>query len=224
VIFLSAGFPCSVAAQGPWPSFFRQRTVYYRESTIGMYDMWIYSTAMFIVELIYHFICAVMFLIPFYFLVGFRNDATLFFRYLLVLWLMGVTISSMIQTWTAALSSQIVGNVVQSFFMTLFVNFTGFLLKPNAIPHGWKWFYYMNPMAKALSAILLGQSECHGPDCPTLIVPGTTTPIPIYEYYTTAFETNADDYGKWIGYLVLTIAVIRVMNFFALRFISHLKR
>ena len=95
VIFLGLGFPAAIASASALPSLFRQRAVYYRESTIGMYDYWTYSAAIAIVETPYIFFSLVFFIVPFYFLVGFANSGTLFFKYYLVLFIQALVFSFM---------------------------------------------------------------------------------------------------------------------------------
>ena len=139
VIFLGLGFPAAIASASALPSLFRQRAVYYRESTINMYDYWIYSTAITVVEIPYIFFTLIFFLIPFYFLVGFVHSGTLFFKYYLVLFLQSLVFSFMSHIWLALMPSQISSNIINGLFLSLFFVFGGVFIKPANIRTGWKW-------------------------------------------------------------------------------------
>ena len=139
VIFLGLGFPAAIASASALPSLFRQRAVYYRESTINMYDYWTYSTAIMVVEAPYIFFTLIFFLIPFYFLVGFAHSGTLFFKYYLVLFLQSLVFSFMSHIWLALMPSQISSNIVNGLFLSLFFVFGGVFIRPTNIRTGWKW-------------------------------------------------------------------------------------
>jgi len=230
VIFLGLAFPSSVGAASAFPSFFRQRAVYYRESTIGMYDYKIYSTAMFLVEIPYIFFALPFFLLPFYFMIGFAMNGVLFWKYYLVVFIMGMNYSSLSMLWMAIAPSQIAGNVMNGFFMSMFFMFGGLFIEANAIPVGWKWFYYIDPIPKALIATAATQFYCDyssGQSCPKIAVPtdsGATVIQYTSDFIANAVAGNAGDYGKYIGYLFLTLALLRVLVLIAFKKVSHIKR
>ena len=231
VIFLGLGFPAAIASASALPSLFRQRAVYYRESTINMYDYWIYSTAIMIVEIPYIFFTLIFFLIPFYFLVGFANSGTLFFKYYLVLFLQSLIFSFMSHIWLALMPSQISSNIINGLFLSLFFVFGGVFIKPANIRTGWKWFYYLDPLAKSLIAGALPQFYCDtsepGNDCPVIIVnsgDGVATPTYAYDYVVSQLNGANSTYWPMIGYLLATLLVFKVMQLLALRFVSHIKR
>jgi hypothetical protein len=232
VIFLGLAFPASISASSALPSLFRQRAVYYRESTINMYGYGIYSTGITIVELVYIFFSLAFFILPYYFLVGLANDGSLFWRYYLVVYTMGVCYSFLSQLWMAACSTTISSNVVNGFFMSLFFMFGGVFIQASKIPQGWKWFYYIDPIPKALIAGAMPQFYCNTDGlnptsntggCPTITPPNGNTQF-VYNYVRDNIEGSNSQYWPMIGWLILTIFVIRILNLLALRFISHLKR
>jgi len=237
VIFLGIAFPASVSAASAFPSFFRQRAVYYRETTVGMYHFLTYSTAMTIVEIPYIFFALAFFVIPFYFMVGLATDGSLFFKFYLVVFMQALVYSFLSQLWMALCPSQIASNVINGLFMSLFFMFGGLFIKASAIPSGWKWFYYIDPVPKSFIAAVLPQVYC----VPTTADIDTTSTSPLtdtscpsvevngqyqyaYPYVSSLIEGSVNDYWKEIGWLILTLLVIRILNLLALRFISHLKR
>eukprot|EP00456_Euglypha_rotunda_P076606 TRINITY_DN71867_c0_g1_i1.p1 TRINITY_DN71867_c0_g1~~TRINITY_DN71867_c0_g1_i1.p1 ORF type:complete len:126 (-),score=17.01 TRINITY_DN71867_c0_g1_i1:10-336(-) len=65
------------------PVMIRERAVYYRERSTNMYSPWIYSISIGVVELPPIIFNNLIFLLPFYFMVGFRNDERAFFLHFL---------------------------------------------------------------------------------------------------------------------------------------------
>jgi hypothetical protein len=68
VIFLAMSFPSSICAGSALPTFFRQRAVYYRETTVGLYGPNIFHRANFLTEMPYIVACVFVFLCPFYYM------------------------------------------------------------------------------------------------------------------------------------------------------------
>jgi len=225
VVFMGLAFPSSVSAASAFPSFFRQRAVYYRESTIQMYDYKIYSTAMLIVEIPYVFFCLAFFIVPFYFMVGLRPTGDAFFKYYLVVFIMGILYSSISQLWLALAPSPIASNIMNGLTMSMFFMFGGLFIPKDSMPVAWLWFYYIDPIPKALIAASAPQFDCSGTDvCPSITVPGCAKPTTISSYVDNFIAGNASQYGEYIGWLFLTFFVVRVFIFLGFRNISHLKR
>ena len=271
VIFLGISFPASVSAASAFPSFFRQRAVYYRESTVGMYSYISYSTAMTVIELPYIFFALAFFLIPFYFMVshphtphrspptqplqpvriltvltllplrlsppllqvGMVHSGTLFFKFWLVTYVQALVYSFLSQLWMALCPSQISSNILNGLFMSLFFMFGGVFIKASKMPTGWKWFYYIDPVPKTFIAASLPQIEAlcdyqaAGNDCPQVTYTdddGQTQTTYVYPYVRDLIEGSYTEYWPMIGWLLLTMLVIRILNLLALRFISHIKR
>ena len=209
VIFLGLGFPAAIASASALPSLFRQRAVYYRESTVNMYDYWIYSTAVAVVETPYIFFTLALFLIPFYFLVGFESSGTLFFKYYLVLFIQALVFSFMSHVWLALMPSQISSNIINGLFLSLFFVFGGVFIRPASIRTGWKWFYYLDPLAKSLIAGALPQFYCDVDEpnntCTVITVNsgnGQVTQPYAYEYIVSQLEGANSTYWPMIGYLL----------------------
>ena len=209
VIFLGLGFPAAIASASALPSLFRQRAVYYRESTINMYDYWTYSTAISVVEAPYIFFSLIFFIVPFYFLVGFAHSGTLFFKYYLVLFIQALIFSFMSHIWLALMPSQISSNIINGLFLSLFFVFGGVFIKPTNIRTGWKWFYYLDPLAKSLIAGALPQFYCNTdvPGCPAITVVDTANgisyQIAAYDYVVEQLDGSNSTYWPMIGYLLI---------------------
>jgi ABC-type multidrug transport system ATPase subunit/ABC-type multidrug transport system permease subunit len=227
VIFLGISFPASVASASAFPSFFRQRAAYYRESTIGMYGYLAYSTAMTIVEIPYIFFALAFFIIPFYFMIGFVNDGSLFFKYYLATYCQALVYSFLSQLWMALCPSQISSNIVNGFFMSLFFMFGGLFIRVSKMTEGWKWFYWIDPVPKTFIAAAMPQFYCAGYDQPGNDCPRVNddpSARTVYEDVRDQIEGAESTYWPMIGWLILTMGIIRILNLLALHNISHIKR
>ena len=168
---------------------------------------------------------------PFYFLVGFVNSGTLFFKYYLVLFLQALVFSFMSHIWLALMPSQISSNIINGLFLSLFFVFGGVFIRPTNIRTGWKWFYYLDPLAKSLIAGALPQFYCDVDQvpntCPQIKVSepdGSVHSQDAYEYVVTQLNGSASTYWPMIGYLLATLLVFKILQLLALRFVSHIKR
>jgi len=174
------------------------------------------------VELPYIFFALALFVIPFYFMVGMASDGSLFFKFYLAVYVQAITYSFLSQLWMALCPSQISSNIINGLFMSLFFMFGGLFITPAAIPHGWQWFHKLDPVTYSFLAAMIPQLFCEGPDCQTITVtPGNTETV--WNYVSVLFATG-NAYWVNIGWLVLILAVIRVLNLIALKTISHIKR
>jgi ABC-type multidrug transport system permease subunit len=115
-------------------------------------------------------------------------------------------------------------------------SFGGLFISPSSIPIGWKWFYYLNPTAKAFTSVALSQLYCDSTptmgadgqlvqsDCPTFVPGPGAPPVYTYDYIAHELESSVDAYPRMVGYLILTIAVFRVLILVTLKNVSHIKR
>jgi len=234
-IFSIAGFLAMLSAQTTLPSIFGERAVYYRETSSNAYPSWIYSTTTGLCEIPYVFVSSLFGIIIFYFMVGYENDAALFFEFWCAISMLVLIESSFGQLAAAALPNFVVAIQLAGALNTLFFLFGGLFIRPADIPTGWQWFYYMNPIPKSIIAIVLPQFQCHPPDgvdpydvlsgCPTIKDPVTGEMVTTHAYVQDQWMSSYDNvFGRMIGWLVLTYAVFRLGIFLSFRYINHLKR
>jgi ABC-type multidrug transport system ATPase subunit/ABC-type multidrug transport system permease subunit len=231
-VFATAGFLAMLSAQVTLPGLIAERAVYYRERAAGCYPSWVYSLSITLIEWVPVFTSSLVGVVIFYFLVGYVADAKLFFQFYLIVSVL-VLIESAFGLLSAALFPNFVVAIqISGMINTLFFLFGGLFIRPQIIPSGWKWFYYLNPIPKAIIGIILPQFECHLPNpydihsgCPVLNDPATGQDITIHSYVQQQWDTGYDNaFGRMLGYLVLTYAVFVIGIFLSLRFISHIKR
>jgi hypothetical protein len=174
-------------------------------------------------------------LLPTFVQVGYEMDAALFFQFWCAISCLVLIESSFGQLAAAALPNFVVAIQLAGALNTLFFLFGGLFIRPYDIPVGWQWFYYLNPIPKAIIAIVLPQFECHpssGLDpyalssgCPAILDPQTGGAVTIHSYVQSQWMTSYDAvFGRMIGWLILTYAVFRLGIFLSFRYINHLKR
>jgi hypothetical protein len=164
--------------------------------------------------------------------VGYENDVELFFQFWCALSVLVCIMSSFGQFAAALLPNFVVAIQLAGAFNTLFFLFGGLFIRPAGIPIGWQWFYYMNPIPKAIIAIVLPQFECHlanpyevSSGCPTIIDPSNNVEITVHRYVQEQWDCSYDNvFGRMVGWLVLTYGVFRVGIYLSLKHINHLRR
>lgn len=119
-IYVAVGFIGTLTTSNALPPIFRLRAVFYREQASHTYSSIFYTLGLFIVELPYLFVYALLFTVPFYHLVGFVNDGELFMRFTLTLYLIAILYTYLGQLIAAITPSVQVANMLAGFFITLF--------------------------------------------------------------------------------------------------------
>ncbi len=154
-IFMAIGFAGVINSDTALPVMYRLREVFYRERASNTYHHSVWSTLIGIVELPYVFATCVCFLIPFYFLVGFENNATKFFEFLLSLC---VSCSFLLLRGTVLQCPHAqfdIGNSCARFQIDFFllIHWDITFISVSDIPVGWMFVYYINPLPKAIMII-----------------------------------------------------------------------
>lgn len=209
-IFTTAGFGSVIVGTSSAPVLAKDRSVYYRETAGMIYRSFAYSLSLAVVNLPFLMFTSVVFVVPFYFMIGFRTTAAAFFKFLL-----GHHLLAMVMDYNGKLLISLTPNVVASkalegLFMTFIFLFGGLYIRRPNFPIGWQWFYYINPLPKALVALGITQFECVSDPCPTIDIP-VGTQIVTMDQATYVSEQildfTFDFYWKMIGWLVLSLVV-----------------
>jgi len=224
-IYMGIGFTGILQSASALPVVFRLREVFYRERSSNMYAPWVYSSALGIVELPYLFICICLFVIPFYFIIGFEPNASLFFRFILVAYLNSIIFSYLGQFLSSLMPNLQIANIIQGLFFTFFFLFAGVFIQKSAMPDGWRWFWYINPIPKALVPISIQQYYCNDQfgDCPR-VFSSTMGEITKWEFVANFLSTGVEWQAYFILYQVLSIIVMRLLVAFVIEKVSHVKR
>ena len=233
-IFSMIGFGGMLQNQLALPSVIAERAVFYRERASDSYSSWMYSVTLGLVEIPYIAFSILLFVLPYYFMVGFNNDAGDFFKFYLSVFCLAITLSSFGQ-WAGATFPSFVSAIQASgLLVTFWFLFGGIFIHPVGIPRGWYWFYVLNPIPKALIACALPQFQCHLPNpydpesgCPTILVAdenGVNQKMTTHSYINQQLDAGYDTYGNQIAYLICFFIFFRILCALSLKYISHLKR
>jgi len=229
--FSVLGFGGMLQNQLALPSIIAERAVFYRERASDSYPSWMYSMTLGIVEIPYIAISIMGFILPFYFMVGYKYDAQNFFEFWCSVFMLSLVLSSFGQWAGATFPSFVTAVQGSGTLVTFWFLFGGIFIHPRDIPAGWKWFYYLNPIPKALIACALGQFRCDADDpynntaeCPTIQLTPTSAPITTHRFIGQQLEAGYDTYPNQIAYLVAFYVFWRMMIAASLKWINHLKR
>jgi hypothetical protein len=231
-VFMSLGFGPSLPASAALPTFFRQRAVVYRETTVGCYSIFAHALGLTVCEALSMSVLMMIYILPLYFLMGLAPNAHQFWRYYLVLYCCSQLYASLSQLYLALLPNQVSASVVHSILFSFLFVFGGLLVTAQKMPAGWRWWYAMIPTPKAYVAVALGQLSCRPDDavfgdgfgCGFIHTPTDTEPVQVYDYASALMQNSDSTYGNQIGWLVLIIAVLKVATLLSFKFVSHLKR
>lgn len=193
------------------PVVFMERSVFYRERASGTYGVLPYTLALQIVEIPYLIVQSVLYTSIAYFMINFEHDVGKFFFVMLVIALnlhMLSMVGILIATITAA---EHIASLVGAFFLTLWIQFCGFVQRQPNIPSGWIWMYWITPLSYTLyglSAGLLGDNFS--------VIEVDNTMQTVSSYLDTAFGF-AFSFRWWsVGVLLLFGLVFQLCTFLAL--------
>ena len=212
VLNLSCGFVGLIHCFATLPVVFRLREVFYRERSSSMYAPFVYSTALAVVELPFLFVSLLFFALPAYWLIELEASATLFFRFLLVVYLSSLFFAYMGQ-----------GAIVAMFFL-----FSGVYIRRGNMPDGWAWLYYIDPVPKGFIALCIEQFYCPvaDPTCPRVVSvrSGDTSKWQFVAEYLASDVNGPEWEEKYIAWLAGSVALMLTLNAVIIRYVSHVKR
>ena len=230
-IFMTLGFGPSLPCSAALPTLFRQRAVYYRESTVRMYDYKIYALSLTVAEFLTMIVLMMLYIIPLYFLMDLSSNPHQFWRMYLILFLLSQLYAFISQFYLAFLPNQVSASVVHSIVFSFLFVFGGLLVTAKSYPIGWKWFYALISTPKAFVAVTLGQLACSdsaplsgGMGCGYILLPDSSTPVQVYDYVSGLLQNSSDSYGNQVGWLILIAGVVKIFTIIGFKNISHLKR
>ena len=159
VLFLAAVF-CGMVSVSIIPKIVGSRATVFRETTSNTYQKLPYYFAVLFADIPFQAICAALFVIPFYFMAGFRlwtpflNFCVCFFAVQLV-----AHAFSQLLAFTAPNTDS--ATILTMLANSVFTLFCGFMLPYDSIPIYWKWMYYLSlyryPLGFLVSNEMLGE-------------------------------------------------------------------
>ncbi|TVU11154.1 hypothetical protein EJB05_44721 [Eragrostis curvula] len=157
IAFTSALFLGFVNCCTLQPIVVMERVVFYRERSSGMYSSMAYVIAQIAAEIPYMLVQVFIFSAVVYPMVGFQQDITKFFWFVLY-----VTLSFMDFTLYGVMVVSLTPNqeiaAALSFFIFVIWNiFSGFIIPRKMIPAWWRWMYWADPAAWTVYGLMLSQ-------------------------------------------------------------------
>eukprot|EP00940_MAST-03C_sp_MAST-3C-sp2_P002559 g2559.t1 len=165
--FLSAAFCGVININTVMAVVMNERSVFYREKAVKMYDAYSYSFGMFVSEIPYICLQGVIYVAIAYPMVGFpvneQNDfwtgiCTFYVPFLIYLQMatyFGQFIACIMPTQDAA-------TIIASLINTIWNIFAGFLIARDKIPIVYLVLYYLSPIRYALEPLIMSQYWCDG--------------------------------------------------------------
>jgi ABC-type multidrug transport system ATPase subunit/ABC-type multidrug transport system permease subunit len=227
VQFMTLAFTGVLNSATALPVAYRNRGVFYREQASTMYSPLAYSLSMGLVELPFIAVGSILFVTPYYFLVGFVASAGSFFRYLLAHYLVGLCFNFMGQFWISAAPNIIVANILQGVGFNFLILLSGLTIQAGLIPAGWKWVYYMTWLNKGLIATNISQYSSNTETAKIVdAANGSLVDQPKAQFVSDYLDVSLTtaNYWRYIGWLILSLVALRILVALAISKINHLKR
>ncbi len=230
VMNLCCGFVGLIHCFAALPVILRLRDVFYRERSSQTYAAWVHAVGLALVEMPYLFVSMLFFLLPFYWLVEFEASAPLFFRFLLVVFLMALLFAYVGHCLASALPNIALAATVQGAVVSLFFLFAGVYIRKENMPSYWVYLYYIDPIPKGFIALSIQQFECHDApanglqQCPRVssVQYGDGTKWEFVSQYLAAGGGEWE--GTYIGWIGASIAIVFIASLTVISKVSHVKR
>jgi len=194
----------------------------------SMYAPFVYSTALSVVELPFLFVSLLFFALPAYWLIELESSATLFFRFLLVVYLSSLFFAYMGHALASLLPNIQLTSMVQGAIVAMFFLFSGVYIRRGNMPEGWAWLYYIDPVPKGFIALCIEQFYCPvaDPTCPRVVSvrSGDTSKWQFVAEYLASDVNGPEWEEKYIAWLAGSVALMLALNAVIIRFVSHVKR
>ncbi|EGZ09557.1 hypothetical protein PHYSODRAFT_338330 [Phytophthora sojae] len=232
MLFCTTGFVGFIAFTSVMPIASEDRLAFYRERASQTYNALWYFVGSTVVEIPYVFFSTLLFMAPYYPMVGFTGVKS-FLAYWLhlslhVLWqaYFGQLMSYLMPTVEVA---QVFGILLSSIFFL----FNGFNPPGSSIPQGYKWLYHVSPQKYSLalvSAIAFGDcpSDGDGSEIGCQVMTGVPPSLPenltVKDYLEDVFLMKHSEIWKNFAFVLGFIVVTRLLALVALRFVNHQKK
>ncbi|ETK86636.1 hypothetical protein F441_08898, partial [Phytophthora nicotianae CJ01A1] len=232
MLFCTTAFIGFVSFTSVVPISSEDRLAFYRERAAQTYNALWYFVAATVVEIPYVFFCTLLFMVPFFPMVGFTG-ATNFFAYWVHLSLHVMWQACFGQLMAYVMPTVEVATVFGILMQMIFLTFNGFNPPGAAIPSGYKWLYSITPHRYVLAlvaAIVFGDCPSDGDgseigcDVMTGLPPSLPADMTVKSYLETVFNMKHGDIWENFGFSVGLLVIYRVLALLSLRFVNHQKK
>ncbi|XP_038680217.1 pleiotropic drug resistance protein 2-like isoform X1 [Tripterygium wilfordii] len=197
-----------------------ERTVFYRERAAGMYSELPYAFAQVAIEVIYVAIQTLVYTILLFGMIGYDWELKKFLWFYFFV-SMSFTYFTLYGMMIIALTpSQQVAAIVNSFFISFWNLFAGFLVPRTEMPIWWKWYYYGSPVAWTINGLVT--SQLGNKESP-VDVPGEDS-MSVKQYLKTYFGFEYDFLGAVAAAHIGFVLVFMFVFAYGIKFLNFQRR
>ncbi|CAB9509295.1 Pleiotropic ABC efflux transporter of multiple drugs CDR1 [Seminavis robusta] len=215
--------------------FEAERNMYYRHSAALMYDQKALLMSFTFAELPFVMLVSCVFVVLFYFIMGFALDVEKFLFYYLFFVLAQMTFTYMGQMFSSLFRDSMTAQGAGGLFVSMTVMFTGVLIRPNEMPEFWRFMYYVTPGHYIYEGLLMTQftddttpitASQGSPFYMSLVAQGCTPPGPCVgtaeEWVIVSFGDFSIDNVPWnLLYLLGLVFFTRFATYLALTHLNY---
>ncbi|ETI34978.1 hypothetical protein F443_18624, partial [Phytophthora nicotianae P1569] len=229
MIYLAVGFIGLVSFNGLIPVVAEERAVFYRERASQTYNTLWYFVGLSVMEIPFVFAAVLLFLMPFFPLVGFTGVGA-FFTCWLVLSLHVLHQAYMAELLVFLLPNLEVAEIVGVLVTLISYLFSGFSPPASTLPSATVWLYDITPMTysmAAFSTVVFGACNSEGDlGCTemTNVPPSLPDGITVQQYLEKNFLMKHSEVWRNCGILVGFVLIFCMCTLLAMRFVNYQKR
>ncbi|KAL3664312.1 hypothetical protein V7S43_010637 [Phytophthora oleae] len=229
MIYMVASFIGLISFNGLIPVATEERAVFYRERAAQTYNAFWYFFGLSVMEIPYAVVAVLLFLIPFFPMVGFSG-----FGPFLISWLV-LVLQVLHQAFMAELLVFLLPNLEVAEIVGVLLNligylFSGFSPPASTLPSATVWLYNITPMTysvAAFSSVIFGSCSSDGDfGCArmTNVPPSLPENLTVKEYLEINFLMKHSEIWRNSGILVVFVLLFGIFTLFAMRFLNYQKR
>uniref|UniRef100_A0AAV1U8R7 ABC transporter domain-containing protein n=1 Tax=Peronospora matthiolae TaxID=2874970 RepID=A0AAV1U8R7_9STRA len=232
MLYLTVAFLGISSFNSSLPIASQERGVFYRERAAQTYNAFWYFFSSSMVEIPYTFFAVMLFMIPFYPMVGFTGASAFFTFWFAVS--MHVLLQGYIGEFLVFLLPNVeVAQILGSLMALVFLLFMGFTPPAGDLPTGYKWLYHITPQKytfAVVSSLVFGDcpSDGVGSDvgCQfmTNVPPSLPADLTVKSYLESVFLVEHSEIWQNNGIVLAFLVFFRVLTLLAMRFVNHQKR
>ena len=177
----------------------------YRQVANGTHPGWVFPFASFLAHVPLAFAEALAFGGVSYFMVGLTYDASRFFWFVMIIWLIDIFAATLFRTFAYSAPHLVAAQAGPMPIIALLIMFCGFMVLRSKM--GWLEFvYWINPAGWAIQS--LAQNEFYAPRY-AILQPGMN--MTLGEMYLSSFDQKLDKTYFWAGALYIVGATLMVL-------------
>lgn len=205
LFFIMSNVTFSTFAQ--LPTVMTERGVFYKQKRMGLVRTSAYVPAAMIAAFPVDTVKSVVFATIVYWLAGFQSEIDKFFYFVLLVWVLSLTMGQFARAIAAVTPEVSMAQAVAPIIGIMFMSFCGYLLRMDDIKPYFIWIYWASPIHYGFEAMMLNEVSdltyvCTG----TVTSSGTTSDCPLFtngtgqlDYY--GYQT--EDSKKWMDLVIL---------------------